>query len=82
MQLADFVGRAGLSNFGQFDSSRTRVGVHDLCALANNLNCFGRCNRGVFDGCLSEISKGQFLTVAVFDDLGHPIAATHIDGGD
>jgi hypothetical protein len=35
-----------------------------------------------FDGCLSEIAKGPFRTVAVFDDLGHPIAATRIDGGD
>jgi hypothetical protein len=34
------------------------------------------------DGCRSEIAIGPFRTVAVFDDLGHPIAATCIDDGD
>jgi hypothetical protein len=41
----------------------------------------GRCNRRGFDGCLSEIAKGPSQTVAVFENLGHPIAATRIDGG-
>jgi hypothetical protein len=31
---------------------------------------------------MTEIAKGQFLTVAVFDDLGHPTANTRIDRGD
>jgi hypothetical protein len=33
-------------------------------------------------GWLSEIAKGQFRSIAVFDDLGHPIAATRVDGED
>jgi hypothetical protein len=41
----------------------------------------GRCNRREFDGCLSEIAKGPSHTVAVFGNLGHPIAATRIDAG-
>jgi hypothetical protein len=34
------------------------------------------------DNRFSETVYGQFRTVAVFDDRGHPIAATRIDGGD
>jgi hypothetical protein len=41
----------------------------------------GRCNRREFGGGLSEIAKGPSHTVAVFGNLGHPIAATRIDAG-
>ena len=34
------------------------------------------------DTGIGEANNGQFLTLAAFDDLGHPIAATHKDGGD
>jgi hypothetical protein len=34
------------------------------------------------DGRIAEAVKGQFRTIADFVDLGHPIAATRIDGGD
>ena len=40
-----------------------------------------RCNRRALDCCLSEIAKGTSHTVAVFENLGHPIAATRIDTG-
>ena len=42
----------------------------------------GRCNRRELDNGIGEATNGQFLTLTVFDDLGHPIAATRIDGGD
>jgi hypothetical protein len=52
------------------------------CAEGFERTRAGRCNLREFDGHLSEVAKGPFHTVAVFDDLGHPIATTRIDGGD
>ena len=40
----------------------------------------GRCNRRKLDTGTGEANNGQFLTLAAFDDLGHPIAATHKNG--
>jgi hypothetical protein len=61
-----------------------RGGVKDVTErseFAATLQASGRCNRREFEGCLSEIAKGPSHTVAVFENLGHPIAATRIDAG-
>jgi hypothetical protein len=53
----------------------SRLGHIDRSDLRQFFRDRGRCNRREFDGSYSEIAKGQFFTIAVFDDLGHPIAA-------
>ncbi len=42
----------------------------------------GDANYASLTPWLCEVAKGLFRTVAVFDDLGHLIAATRKDGGD